>query len=351
MKINRHNYEEYLIDFLDGNLSSSEVEAVKSFLEGNPDIKAEFEELNNDQLLAETLTFDKKNLLKKDPAVDIEGISKFEQLSIAKLENEITIEEEKVLAEFLKNSSKKRHEHQLIQKSRLEPDENITFKGKKALKHYQVAGNRKVVYWLSSIAASVALLISFFLVNDNDIVNKGLAIQYRNFNQPALRLPSKAKESMEIEKERVFKDTYAKVVNNEAVDSVLAIRENELVAEINPRKTEAIIISSGNTMLTSSDLSSLTINTFDKKLQEAKVEDYVNATLQKLGIEPIDEEKSLATKAGESVWQSVNKFIKKRFQVKKVEIEDGRKLYAVRAGSLEFYTNTKSRKNKNKKQK
>jgi anti-sigma factor RsiW len=65
MKINRHNYEEYLIDFMDGNLSANEVEAVMSFLESNPDIKAEYEELNGDQLIAEEIIFDKKNLLKK----------------------------------------------------------------------------------------------------------------------------------------------------------------------------------------------------------------------------------------------------------------------------------------------
>ncbi|NJO92441.1 MAG: hypothetical protein HC831_28335 [Chloroflexia bacterium] len=67
MKINRHNYEEYLIDFMDGNLSAHEVEAVMSFLDSNPDIKAELEELNGDQLMTEDIIFEKKSLLKKEP--------------------------------------------------------------------------------------------------------------------------------------------------------------------------------------------------------------------------------------------------------------------------------------------
>jgi hypothetical protein len=348
MKINRHNYEEYLIDFMDDNLSSNEVEAVMSFLKNNPDIKAEFEELNTGKLIADEQTFDKKHLLKKDPAIAIEGISKFEQLSIAQLENEITIEEEKILAELLKNAPQKQYEHKLIQKSKLAPDENIVFSGKKALKQYQIGGNRKIIYWLSSVAASVAVLVGFFLINSGSVTSNGVAINDSHFYQPQFRQPVDKKEIKEV---KTTQDSYSKVIDNEDIDSVFPERINELVAEIDTRKPKTIASGSNVAKLTASELSVITVNTIDKNLQKAKVEDYVNTTLQKLGIEPVVVEKSLVAKAGESVWKNVSAFFRKRVQVKKVEIEDGRKLYAVRAGSLEFYTNTKDRKKKNKKQK
>jgi hypothetical protein len=126
---------------------------------------------------------------------------------------------------------------------------------------------------------------------------------------------------------------------------------NELVAEIDTRKVKELATGYNSIFVSSSQLNQITVNMVDEDLQEAKVEDYVNATLQKLGVKQVEKEKSLLAKAGESVWQSANKFIKKRFQVKKVEIEDGRKLYAVRAGSLEFYTNLKGKKDKEKKTK
>jgi hypothetical protein len=88
----------------------------------------------------------KRTFLKKDPISDIEGISKFEQLSIAKLENEITDVEETVLAELLEKSPQKQYEHQLIQKSKLKPDTTIIYPNKNALKHYKLASNRKVIY-------------------------------------------------------------------------------------------------------------------------------------------------------------------------------------------------------------
>jgi hypothetical protein len=349
MKINRHNYEEYLIDFMDGNLSANEVEAVMSFLESNPDIKAEYEELNGDQLIAEEIIFDKKNLLKKNPISDIEGISKFEQLSIAKLENEITDVEETVLAELLEKSPQKQYEHQLIQKSKLKPDTTIIYPNKNALKHYKLASNRKVIYLVSSIAASVALLISFFAITAKTVNYSGLAINGSYFEKPSLRQPFAKTETKQTEN-TTFE--YTKIADNNVVyTTVFNKRVNELVAEIDTRKVKELATGYNSIFVSSSQLNQITVNMVDEDLQETKVEDYVNATLQKLGVKQVEKEKSLLAKAGESVWQSANKFIKKRFQVKKVEIEDGRKLYAVRAGSLEFYTNLKGKKDKEKKTK
>ncbi len=347
MKINRHNYEEYLIDFMDGNLSANEVDVVMSFLNSNPDIKAEFDELSNGPLIAKEVIFKKKNLLKKDPISDIEGISKFEQLSLAILENDITEKEEKVLAELLEDSPLKQYEHKLIQKCRLESNTNIVFPNKRSLKHYKLAANRKVIYLVSSVAASVAILISFFVINTDSINYNGVAITDKSFDNPLLRQPfikieTKQTESVNFENKQV--------ADSITVDTVLSLeRTNELVVEIEPRKVEELLASSDYSIVTTSKLSSITINTVDEDLHEAKVEDYVNATLKKLGVTQAEKEKSILAKAGESVLKSANKFIKKRFQVKKVEIEDGRKLYAVKAGSLEFYTSLKGRKNKDKK--
>ncbi|NJO92442.1 MAG: hypothetical protein HC831_28340 [Chloroflexia bacterium] len=291
----------------------------------------------------------KRAFLKKNLVSDIEGISKFEQLSVAKLENDITDEEENVLAELLENSSQKQYEHQLMQKSKLEPDINIVFPNKNYLKHYKLAANRKVIYLVGSIAATAALLVTFFVSNTDSDNYNGLAINNNNFEKPSLRQPfikTETKETVNISFE------YAKVADNNEVDTTVFVeRVNELVAEIDTRRVEELAGGYNSLPVSSSQLNEITVNMIDEDLQEAKVEDYVNATLQQLGVKQTEKEKSVLAKAGQSVLQSANKFIKKRFQVKKVEIEDGRKLYAVRAGSLEFYTNLKGKKNKEKKPK
>ena len=66
MEINKHNYEIVLIDYLDGKLNPLEVAELLLFLEQHPDIKAEFEGLENVSVSSiEQETFPAKDALKK----------------------------------------------------------------------------------------------------------------------------------------------------------------------------------------------------------------------------------------------------------------------------------------------
>ncbi|TVR79136.1 MAG: hypothetical protein EA409_09770 [Saprospirales bacterium] len=74
MKINKNNYEEFAIDYLDGNLPKSIKLAFDAFLEKNPEIAEEFEGLNSAVLTPEVhgipIAFQKKKYLyKKTPIV------------------------------------------------------------------------------------------------------------------------------------------------------------------------------------------------------------------------------------------------------------------------------------------
>ena len=46
MQIDRSNYEIWFIDWLDGNLNSLQVEQLKLFLDQNPDLREELDDLN-----------------------------------------------------------------------------------------------------------------------------------------------------------------------------------------------------------------------------------------------------------------------------------------------------------------
>ena len=63
--INRNNYEEYFLDFLEGNLSPSENDLLMSFLNSNPDLKEELELLNELPEIRIEETFLEKSTLKK----------------------------------------------------------------------------------------------------------------------------------------------------------------------------------------------------------------------------------------------------------------------------------------------
>ena len=67
MEISRQNYEQYFIDYLDGNLNPEQVEILLSFLEFNPDLKEEFTSIGKIFLVPDETTFSgKANLLKSE---------------------------------------------------------------------------------------------------------------------------------------------------------------------------------------------------------------------------------------------------------------------------------------------
>lgn len=88
MSINKNNYETYLIDYLDGKLSPVQVSEVLLFLEQNPGIKREFEELDSVKELEQApVSFD-ASFLKKPAYPEIK--EQYEHLLIGELEGDLS---------------------------------------------------------------------------------------------------------------------------------------------------------------------------------------------------------------------------------------------------------------------
>ncbi|MBA3683430.1 MAG: hypothetical protein H0W73_20030 [Bacteroidetes bacterium] len=64
-KINLHNYEAFLIDYLDGNLNETAVAELKAFLLTNPHLEIDLEDMELPSFANEELNIDFKNDLKK----------------------------------------------------------------------------------------------------------------------------------------------------------------------------------------------------------------------------------------------------------------------------------------------
>lgn len=158
MKPDRSNYEIWLIDWLEGNLNESQIEELKLFLNENPELREEIEDLNSFSIKPPARSFSRKDSLKKSVS-DLSG-SQFDYLCIAYLENDLTAAQHSELNEISEKHPEKKKDFELIQKIRLSPD-NISYKYKNQL--IKRTPIQKIIR-LSVIGLSAAATISLFIV-------------------------------------------------------------------------------------------------------------------------------------------------------------------------------------------
>lgn len=152
--INRHNYEAFLLDYLEQNLSPNMVAELMVFLEQHPDLKQELDELQAFEVLEPTsVLFDNKATLKKD-ALD--------NLMIAEIEGINTSQQTKTLKHILKADKTAKNDFQLFQQTKLK-SKKVIFKDKEALK--KEAAIIPLRWWTN---AAAAVLIMAFLIQGID---------------------------------------------------------------------------------------------------------------------------------------------------------------------------------------
>jgi len=170
MEIDRSNYEIWLIDWLDGNLSDLQVEQLQVFLNENPDLKEDLNELKIVTLKSPEKSFPDKDRLKKSTA-DL-TYAQFEYLSVAYLEKDISSGQQAELMETIEQDPEKKRSFELIQKTKLVPA-SLRYKDKSKLKKRTLIRNvmRFPVIGLSA-AATIALLIAVYLLIPDNLYDK-----------------------------------------------------------------------------------------------------------------------------------------------------------------------------------
>jgi len=166
----RTNYEIWLIDYLEGTLDPLQAEQLMYFLNKNPDLKEEFNEITNYSIKPGNDSFSRKNNLLKSVS-DI-GESQFEYLCIAASENDISDAQAAELEEIMDEKPEKRNTFELIQKLKLAAPE-VPYREKHKLRKLTAAGRiiRLSAIGLSAAAAISALVILFNSRENNTTVN------------------------------------------------------------------------------------------------------------------------------------------------------------------------------------
>ncbi len=141
MKINRNNYEEFILDYYDGSLNPNQVSELFLFLKENPDIKEEFDSFENLSIVFdENIVFENKESLKKKDIIPIGTIdsSNYENYFVAELENDLTEKEANDVHEFLKLNPHLAETYHLLKLTKLKPDTSIVFENKEHIKKKEI---------------------------------------------------------------------------------------------------------------------------------------------------------------------------------------------------------------------
>jgi len=163
MTINKLNYEAFLLDFAEGNLSAEEISVLNDFIKKHPELGS-WEDLTVELpvLNASEMTFAYKSSLKvylqPDDKLEINS-ENYDWFAISYLENELDTNDRHQFEHYLKTHKARQKEFLILKRTILQADKSIQFEGKSALK--KAAGLKVAMYmpW-AAVAAGLLLLIS-----------------------------------------------------------------------------------------------------------------------------------------------------------------------------------------------
>lgn len=150
MNINRHNYEEFFLLYIDNELSVADRKAVESFVQENEDLKEELNMLQQTVFDADAVIFDNKNSLLK------EEITALQEDLLLYIDGELNAANKLHVESLLQTDTAANKELALLQQTKLQPDTAVVFANKKSL--YRKEGGRVIDLPWRRIAVAAVLL-------------------------------------------------------------------------------------------------------------------------------------------------------------------------------------------------
>jgi hypothetical protein len=182
MIINRHNYEEFFILYLDNELNSADRRLVEAFIEQHPDLGEELQLLEQTRLeLDPAVVFDGKESLMKPVGLGQINADNQEEWLVQYIDNELDNEQKAAVEIYAANNPSVKTELELLLKTKLRPENSITFFNKESLYRREESPVRRLLplrFW--RVAAAVLLFIAltiggYVIFNNNNKPEGGLA--------------------------------------------------------------------------------------------------------------------------------------------------------------------------------
>ncbi len=177
------NYEAFLLDFMEGNLSEEDCVLLKDFISAHPELEVDLNDLELISLETEGVYYaEKSGLKKKSPFIS-------EETYVAYIENTISAEEKKMVDEAVSSDAGVKHELDLYFKTLVAPDLSVVFDNKALLKREPKVLRFATTLNLSAAAALILILGLWFLFRDTlSTTVKGLPVASVEV-KPKFRMP------------------------------------------------------------------------------------------------------------------------------------------------------------------
>ncbi len=352
MMITINNYEEYIIDYLDGMLSKKDQIEFEQFLDQHPHIKKEMEGINDMVIEPEDISFlDKSSLLKTD--ADDLNIPFEDYIAIKEIETGLDKNEEEWKKEYIAESNENEKAFVTYQKTKLQSDNAVRFPNKASLKRatiiplFSITTLRKV-----SAAAVIAILLSIgtfpYLKESGDQIKSVAVVDPPSLIVLPKKTNAQSKEKKPVKKEQNKSSVSTEVSTSEnkteQKESVEIIKETQHVREeefIEPLVNRQIDIKISNRPLNAYEIGLnemmpiiIANNLEEAKENELAMENHVQSESQKL---------SRSVKALGTGIRFINYISGSPTSVKKYINEDGEMVaYQLESDNISFSRKIKS---------
>ncbi|MFN3666272.1 MAG: anti-sigma factor family protein [Sediminibacterium sp.] len=242
IQINRHNYEEFFLLYVDRELSPAAVTAVEQFIKDNPDLADELTALQQTTLPSDdALVFDKTSLFRK--AENEISIDNSTEQFLLYVDDELTPAERQSVETFVLQHPSLQESFVQLKQTKL-PAEHIPFPDKQLL--YKTESDRKpVIYmrWMRMVAAAAVIAFGFFLWDFSGSTNiqangeEALAAIPKNNSNTITTNPS-GEASGELMKSQITSTEIASKQNNDVIVSAATLPVNNGI-QIAPKDLQA----------------------------------------------------------------------------------------------------------------
>jgi hypothetical protein len=204
MKIDRHNYEEYFILYLDNELSDDKRREVEAFAQVHPDLKEELDILLQSKLVPDQhIVFEGREELLSFNNLNI-SLSNYEEWLVLYTDNELSAEQRRSVEQFAAANPSVQDELNLFLKSRLTSETAIVFLNKESL-YRREEKTRPIFWWRIAAAAAVLIAIggtSVLIMNrtqEKNGTSDGIAFNPSNTRSVEAKIPGQDTKTVTIE--------------------------------------------------------------------------------------------------------------------------------------------------------